>query len=125
MGWFTTMDPALLIANTDRGDQIDLLVVPPHTAATAAAQAMTTAADPTNVLRAPAILAAGAGARATAGNDHDTDSDAVWDNEGGAATMANMRHDHPSRESSPWGSYASSGPTGDGLDIHPLPARAG
>src|SRR5690242_20902382 len=25
MGWFTTMDPALLIATTDRGVQIDLL----------------------------------------------------------------------------------------------------
>src|SRR5438874_8311155 len=29
MGWFTSLDPALLIATTERGDQIDLLVVPP------------------------------------------------------------------------------------------------
>jgi hypothetical protein len=78
MGWYTTMDPALLIATTDRGDQIDLLVVPPETAPTAAEQAMTTAADPANRLRAPGILALGA-----AGDGHDSDPDAVWDNEGG------------------------------------------
>src|SRR5439155_15044393 len=40
MGWFATMDPTLLIATTDHGEQIDLLVVPPPTAATAAEQAM-------------------------------------------------------------------------------------
>ncbi len=79
MGWFTTMDRALLIATTERGDQIDLLVVPPETTATAAEQAMATAADPTNVLRAPAILTL----RAAAGNEGGPDSDAVWDNEGG------------------------------------------
>jgi len=78
MGWYTTMDPALLIATTDRGDQIDLLVVPPETAPAAAEQAMTTAADPANRLRAPGILALGA-----AGEGHDSDPDAVWDNEGG------------------------------------------
>jgi Family of unknown function (DUF5994) len=81
MGWYTTMDPALLIATTDRGDQIDLLVVPPRTAATAAEQAMATAADPTNITRAPGILAARAAARPTAENG--SDQDAVWDNEGG------------------------------------------
>jgi hypothetical protein len=83
MGWFTTMDRALLIATTDRGDQIDLLVVPPETAATAAEQAMATAADPTNLLRAPAILAATPGAEASTDGDRDNGPDAVWDNEGG------------------------------------------
>jgi Family of unknown function (DUF5994) len=83
MGWFATMDPALLIATTDRSLQIDLLVVPPRTAAATAEQAMATAADPTNVLGAPAILAVRAGARATAGNGADLDPDDVWDNEGG------------------------------------------
>jgi hypothetical protein len=83
MGWYASMDPALLIATTDRGDQIDLLVVPPQTTATAAEQAMATAADPTNVMRAPRILALGAAGRPTAGNGHDPDPDAVWDNEGG------------------------------------------
>jgi hypothetical protein len=83
MGWFATMDPALLIATTDRGNQIDLLVVPPRTAATAAEQAMATAANPTNVMRAPDILAVRAAPRAAAGNGHDPDPNAVWDNEGG------------------------------------------
>jgi hypothetical protein len=58
MGWFTSLDTALLIATTDRGDQIDLLVVPPTTSATAAEQAMSRAADPTNTTHAPDILAA-------------------------------------------------------------------
>lgn len=77
MGWYTTMDRAVLIATTDRGDQIDLLVVPPETAAAAAEEAMAAAVDPTNVLRAPAILAA------TAGSHRGADSDAVRDDEAG------------------------------------------
>jgi hypothetical protein len=81
MGWYATMDPALLIATTERGDQIDLLVVPPATAATAAEHAMATAADPTNTTRAPGILAARAAPQPTAENG--SDQDAVWDNEGG------------------------------------------
>lgn len=83
MGWYATMDPALLIATTDRGDQLDLLVVPPQTAPAAAEQAMATAADPTNVLRAPAILAVRTAPQPTAGKGHGPDPDAVWDNEGG------------------------------------------
>jgi hypothetical protein len=58
MGWFASLDPALLIAIPDSGSQIDLLVVPPRTEAAPAEQAMTTAADPTNTRRAPHILAA-------------------------------------------------------------------
>jgi Family of unknown function (DUF5994) len=58
VGWFATLDPALLIATTDRGDQLDVLVVPPSTAAATATRAMATAADPTNTRRAPEILAA-------------------------------------------------------------------
>jgi hypothetical protein len=58
MGWFSSLDTALLIATTDRGDQLDLLVVPPSTPATTAEQAMTRAADPTNTTRAADILAA-------------------------------------------------------------------
>jgi hypothetical protein len=83
MGWFATMDPALLIATTERGDQLDLLVVPPQTAPAAAEQAMATAADPTNTMRAPDILAVKATPRPTAENGHSPDPDAVWDNEGG------------------------------------------
>jgi hypothetical protein len=55
IGWFASLHPALLIATTDRGDQLDLLVVPPTATAAAAEKAMTTAADPTNITRAPDI----------------------------------------------------------------------
>lgn len=58
VGWFTTLAPSLLVATTERGEQIELLVVPPSASAAAAQRAMTTAADPTNTLRAPDILAA-------------------------------------------------------------------
>jgi hypothetical protein len=58
MGWFTSLDPALVTATTDGGDQLDLLVVPPGTARAAADQAMSTAADPTNTVRAPDLVAA-------------------------------------------------------------------
>jgi hypothetical protein len=56
-GWFASISPALLVATTDRGDQIDLLVVPPSTEDSAAKQAMATAAGPANTKRAPEILA--------------------------------------------------------------------
>ena len=81
MGWFTSLDPALLIATTERGDQIDLLVVPPGTARATARAAMARAADPADTTRAPAILAT----MPTAW-DAPPDDDApasVWDNEGG------------------------------------------
>jgi hypothetical protein len=58
VGWFASVDPGLLVATTDRGDQIDLLVVAPETPAAAAEAAMATAADPANRLRTAAILAA-------------------------------------------------------------------
>ena len=58
IGWFSTVDPAVLIATTDSGDQVDLLVVPPHTPEAVAHSAMATAADPANRLRGPAVLAA-------------------------------------------------------------------
>ena len=57
-GWFTTVDPAVLIATTYDGEQIDLLVVPPSTAAHTAEKAMAQAADPANRTRAHAILTA-------------------------------------------------------------------
>jgi hypothetical protein len=80
-GWFTSLDPALLIATTDTGDQLDILVIPPHTAADAANRAMTAAADPADTRRAPAILAT---LTAPAPGPHDdADPTAAWDNEGG------------------------------------------
>jgi hypothetical protein len=57
MGWFTSVDPAVLVATTAEGTQIDLLVVPPHTTAAAAENALAEAANPENRRRAPAILA--------------------------------------------------------------------
>jgi hypothetical protein len=56
VGWFASVDPGLLVATTERGDQIDLLVVPPQTAVADAERAMATAADPTNRKRPAAIL---------------------------------------------------------------------
>jgi hypothetical protein len=83
MGWFTTLDPSLLIARTDRGDQLDLLVVPPSAPAAAAERAMATAAAPENLLRSAAILAAESGA-GPAPAERSTD---VWDNEGGSPAL--------------------------------------
>jgi Family of unknown function (DUF5994) len=86
-GWFTSLDPALVIATTYSGDQIDLLVVPPQTPAAAATLAMATAADPTNTVRASQILAAMTAARSPA-PEQGADPVAVWDNEGGHAPEA-------------------------------------
>jgi len=57
-GWFASLDPALLVATTETGDQIDVLVVPPSTAEAAANDAMARAADPDDNTGAPEILAA-------------------------------------------------------------------
>jgi hypothetical protein len=83
IGWYASLDPAVLIATTYGGDQIDLLVVPPRTAAGAAKRAMTVAADPAGLLRAPDILAAIPAAPAPAPGA-DADEQPVWDNEGGS-----------------------------------------
>ncbi|MEV6926239.1 DUF5994 family protein [Dactylosporangium sp. NPDC051485] len=56
--WFSTAEPSLLVAITEPGDQVNLLVVPPATSAVTARTAMAKAADPANRLHAPAILAA-------------------------------------------------------------------
>lgn len=88
-GWFANIDPAMLIATTYDGDQIDLLVVPPSTATGPAESAMARAADPANRMRANAVLTAASAsenpeqtAPRTPGND---DEQPVWDNDGGAA----------------------------------------
>jgi hypothetical protein len=66
MGWYASLDPALLIATTERGDQLDLLVLPPATVAASTERAMATAADPANTVRAPNILTAAEAAPAPA-----------------------------------------------------------
>jgi Family of unknown function (DUF5994) len=86
MGWFASLDPALAVATTNRGDQLDILVVPPGTAESAARAAMARAADPTNTMRAPDILAAVRAAAAqvpAAAAGQDADAASAWDNEGG------------------------------------------
>ena len=83
MGWFTSLDPALLIATTERGDQIDVLVVPPDTTQATARAAMARAADPANTTRAPAILATMPDAP-----PDDITPESVWDNEGGLLAKA-------------------------------------
>lgn len=81
-GWFASVDPAVLIATTYDGDQIDLLVVPPSTATGAAERAMNQAADPANRTRAQAILAAiPVAAKPVADN---SDEHPRWDTDGGA-----------------------------------------
>lgn len=55
--WFSSADPAEMTVITEAGNQINLLIVPPDAPASAARMAMERAADPTNSLRAAAILA--------------------------------------------------------------------
>ncbi|SIN31966.1 DUF5994 family protein [Micromonospora cremea] len=93
LGWFDTLDPAVLVATTGRDIQVDLLVVPPATPPSAAEWAMATAADPANLRHAPDILAAAlapAGAAATTPADRYE----VWDNEGGSDGVAMRGREH-------------------------------
>lgn len=88
-GWFASVDPAVLIATTYDGAQIQLLVVPPSTATGPAERAMNQAADPANRARAQAILTAepvAATSHGQPGRDDDDGADEHprWDNDGGA-----------------------------------------
>ncbi len=58
LGWFTGQPARLLTAFCGSSGRIDLLVVPPGTAETDALAAMDLAAQPTNLIHAPDILAA-------------------------------------------------------------------
>ncbi|MEV6801340.1 DUF5994 family protein [Micromonospora rifamycinica] len=90
IGWFDTLDPALLVATTGRDIQVDLLVVPPATPRAAAEWAMATAADPTNLRHAPDILASTpVEPRAAAATG--SAADAVWNNEGGSTAPMGRR----------------------------------
>lgn len=94
IGWFDTLDPALLVATTGRDDQVDLLVVPPDTTPEAAERAMATAADPANLRRAPDILTAGAIPQPATTTTTGSDPYAVWDNEGGSAASSGVQRSH-------------------------------
>jgi hypothetical protein len=83
-GWFATLDPGLLIMFTDRGERVDLLIVPPTTSDAAARQAMAVAAAPANMVRAPDILKAKPAQPGAVDAAQDpADPVAAWDNEGG------------------------------------------
>ncbi|MEU4569252.1 DUF5994 family protein [Micromonospora sp. NPDC023956] len=88
IGWFDSLDPALLVATTASDGQVDLLVVPPATAPATAERALAAAADPADLRHAPDLLAARPprpeGAPATGSPAY-----AVWDNEGGRAPGRN------------------------------------
>src|SRR5258708_33174521 len=55
---FSTAEPSLLVAITESGEQISLLIVPPDAKASSARVGLAKSADPANRLQAPAILAA-------------------------------------------------------------------
>ena len=93
IGWFDTLDPALLVATTGRDDQVDLLVVPPGTTPEAAERAMATAADPTNLRHAPDILTTGPTPQ-DATTTTSSDAYAVWDNEGGSPASGGIHRGH-------------------------------
>jgi len=59
-GAATAPEQPLAIATTERGDQLDLLVVPPQASDTVARGTLAIAADPTGTVRAPDALAAAA-----------------------------------------------------------------
>ena len=58
LSWFSTAPADLLIATRVNGDRVDLLAVPPDTHPATARAAMALAAQPTNTVHAPDILAA-------------------------------------------------------------------
>ena len=92
MGWFSSLDPATLIATTETGDQLDILVVSPQTAPDAANLAMSRAANPANTGRAPDLLAATPAAGvAELSPAENPNASAVWDNEGGHISTFGQR----------------------------------
>ncbi len=95
VGWFASMSEALLVATTDGGDQVDLLIVPPFLAQDVAEHAMAKAADPANFERAPDLLAQAVGPAERAEPPRIIAAgvpEAVWDNEGGSARRSGSDH---------------------------------
>jgi hypothetical protein len=90
LGWFRSIDPQLLdlIGDSKRG-RLDLLVVPPDTAAAAAQQAFTAATDhanrrtPTALLGAPGPTGSPIPRPRPAADRVGAEETAVWDSEGG------------------------------------------
>jgi hypothetical protein len=82
LGWFATLGASLLIATTNTGERVDLLVISPEVSATPAAQAMSMAVDDAKDLRADAIMAA-VTQRAPRQRFTTPGSEAIWESEGG------------------------------------------
>jgi hypothetical protein len=98
------MNAALLVATTEGGDQLDLLLVPPSASETAAEHAMTDAADPSNMEHAADLLARSQQTAVTrpvaALAGADDAPEAVWDNEGGGqSTRGEFSHQFATRTS--------------------------
>jgi hypothetical protein len=89
LGWFDTMPAGLLTATRADGRRTDLLIVPPPTNEPAARAAMQLAADPSNHIHTPDILAALAAPPITAPATRtdqpaaETAPENVWESEGG------------------------------------------
>lgn len=87
IGWFTTLESSLVIIFTDRGERLDLLVVPPATPSAVAQHAMALAASSGNMVHAADILkprlarAEVVDATITGSVDAAHDPLAAWDNE--------------------------------------------
>jgi hypothetical protein len=86
IGWFASLDPAVLIAITATGEQLDVLVVPPETSDEAAERALTAAPDPIDTRRAPERIAALSPDPAAGPPEN-----AVWDNEGGRISTSHSQ----------------------------------
>jgi hypothetical protein len=101
VGWFASMNAALLVATTDGGDQIDLLLVPPSANEAAAERAMAEAVDPSNRKHAADLLLAGADQTALIKPvglaEPDDTPEEVWDNEGGGAWSTRDELNHRSK----------------------------
>ncbi|MEV4539047.1 DUF5994 family protein [Asanoa sp. NPDC049518] len=95
VGWFASVDPAVVIATTYGGDQVDLLVVPPPTAPAAADKMIAEAADPANFTRAQAILAVMTAVPAPV--EVADDEQPAWVNEGGSTLAPARRAFSPAR----------------------------
>jgi hypothetical protein len=90
VGWYRSMDPHSVSVTMDRGDPIQLLVVPAETASTPAAAALAKAASGQDQGRPTDILAASnTGTRASTPQAADRDQQR-WENEGGQTSAASQ-----------------------------------
>jgi hypothetical protein len=82
VGWFSTLDRALVIATGPQNLRIDLAVIPPETPRAEAMAVMLAASHPANTRRAGDILSVSPYARSRRQGPQ-IDAEAVWETEGG------------------------------------------